>query len=709
MGPATGESEDDRQHQRRWSNKGPISVKIPPPPTDSSIASYSASSTTSSSNNGNDQYYSPTQPTLSSSMAHRRHSRKKSSQVIIPPMFASASNKADDGSTPSELDGNANKTQRRHSSSSSPTATSGGGIAGVSVNKVASGATFLIGAQLFSKALTFILNQALLKFVGPDLFGASAQLEFLINTILYFSREAVRLSTQRKSLAEAQPDAYRFEGGVVEGTYSGMIQQVVNIGFVAPILGSPLSGVLAYLYYHFLLNNDTPYIGTAVVIFAISAVIELMSEPCFVLSQLRLEFRSRATFESAAIMIRCILTFGFVLLAHKSNAGIIAFALGQLAYSTVLSGLYFYNELSSEDRRLRQYNVFSIQGVWPSEDDPNKIEHRERKTKSYLDQNTKKLAVSIWLQTIFKHCLSEGDKFLVSLLLPIKDQGVYAVVLNYGSLVARLVFLPVEDALRNFFSKTLTKTTNTNTTNNIRLSVTVLSTVLRIYTYVGILALVFGPCCAPFLLNLLVSREWMATDAPMVLSTYVCYIPFLAYNGVLEAFVQSVATPEQIKRQGSAMIIFSLSFAIAGYIFMSDTFFLNWGARGLIYASMLNMTMRIIWCIRWIEDYYRADVNFLTMELWEWVRSAIPSIWILSVAIATALPVYYQGMVTTWKGLVRDTVIAIVLLLAILYSERELISQGIKQIYSPAVAKDADEDNKAKSEGTTNDDDQKKK
>src|SRR5699024_8086427 len=134
--------------------------------------------------------------------------------------------------------------------------------------------------------------------------------------------------------------------------------------------GTPLAAGLAWGYFKWMVvdTSDTPYIGTAVVLFAISAVIELVSEPCFVLSQLQLEFRSRAAFESAAITIRCVLTFLFVLLASSSYASIIAFALGQLAFSSVLSSLYIYNALSSEEGRRRQYSVLTIQRVWPDDD-----------------------------------------------------------------------------------------------------------------------------------------------------------------------------------------------------------------------------------------------------------------------------------------------------------------------------------------------------
>jgi len=37
-------------------------------------------------------------------------------------------------------------------------------------------------------------------------------------------------------------------------------------------------------------------------------------------------------------------------------------------------------------------------------------------------------------QSVVKHFLTEGDKFLVSRLSPLEDQGGYAIASNYGTL-----------------------------------------------------------------------------------------------------------------------------------------------------------------------------------------------------------------------------------------------------------------------------------
>ena len=61
------------------------------------------------------------------------------------------------------------------------------------------GATFLMMGQLFTKLVTFILNNLLIRFLSPRIFGITAFLEFIQGTVLFFSRDAIRLSTLRIS------------------------------------------------------------------------------------------------------------------------------------------------------------------------------------------------------------------------------------------------------------------------------------------------------------------------------------------------------------------------------------------------------------------------------------------------------------------------------------------------------------------------------
>ena len=60
-------------------------------------------------------------------------------------------------------------------------------------------------------------------------------------------------------------------------------------------------------------------------------------------------------------------------------------------------------------------------------------------------------------QSVVKHVLTQGDTFLVSLLSTPEVQGTYALANNYGGLLARLLFQPVEESSRTYFSRVLSR------------------------------------------------------------------------------------------------------------------------------------------------------------------------------------------------------------------------------------------------------------
>lgn len=59
--------------------------------------------------------------------------------------------------------------------------------------------------------------------------------------------------------------------------------------------------------------------------------------------------------------------------------------------------------------------------------------HYKSSVKSqYFDTRLLHLSAAMTGQSVIKHFLTEGDKFLVSRLSPLADQGGYAVASNYG-------------------------------------------------------------------------------------------------------------------------------------------------------------------------------------------------------------------------------------------------------------------------------------
>jgi oligosaccharide translocation protein RFT1 len=180
-------------------------------------------------------------------------------------------------------------------------------------------------------------------------------------------------------------------------------------------------------------------------------------------------------------------------------------------------------------------------------------------------------------QSVVKLLLTEGDKVILSWFSPLQDQGGYAIAVNYGqypfsfplaclansdaylslhigSLLARIVFQPVEEASRIYFSKAISGTSSKSATGvpndgNLRQAATALISLLSVQSSLSVVLLVFGTAYMPIALYILLPQQYLSTSAPKVLSAWVWYIPVLAFNGVLEAFLSSVATPRDLNNQ----------------------------------------------------------------------------------------------------------------------------------------------------------------
>ena len=127
-----------------------------------------------------------------------------------------------------------------------------------------------------------------------------------------------------------------------------------------------------------------------------------------------------------------------------------------------------------------------------------------------------------------------------------------------GSLIARIIFQPIEETLRVFFSKTISVTDNKGKTKDEALkqsSVTLLS-LLTIQTSFSLIFVIFATAYLPILLPILLPPQYLATSAPTVLAAWVWYIPVLAFNGGLEAFLSSVATPADLNKQSRLVSVY---------------------------------------------------------------------------------------------------------------------------------------------------------
>ncbi|ROV90491.1 hypothetical protein VMCG_09835 [Cytospora schulzeri] len=510
-------------------------------------------------------------------------------------------------------------------------------MAGDGEAKVVRGASLLILLQIVSRAITFIANQLLLRFLTAQLLGVSTQLEVYYLSVLFFARESLRVAIQRQGTISSSPDSSSQSSSSpgdkhqanpssnVKRSQAQGTQAVVNLGYISIALGAAVAALLGWMYLSSIPTAtllSTPNLVPSVYVYALASMLELLSEPAFVVMQIRLQFGARATAESVATFAKCFVTLASAYWAsrHGVELGVLPFALGQTAYGLGLLGVYVWYGAGLAGREGFSLLPTRLGGGNGSGGDGNGY------VLSLFYGPTVKLASSMMVQSFVKHILTQGDTFLVSALSTPTAQGVYALANNYGGLAARLVFQPVEESSRSYFSRLLSATApdkstpspstetqkddNTRKGNNdgiqqpskdaLNEASDNLTALLRLYTFVSVPLVSLGPVAAPLVLSLIAGSQWTASGAGQALAAYVYYIPLIAINGLAEAFVASVATESEVNRQSVWMSAFSFVFAASGYVFLRV---LNWGAVGLVWANGINMAGRIVWAVWFIKRY----------------------------------------------------------------------------------------------------------
>ncbi|RKP34470.1 Rft protein-domain-containing protein [Dimargaris cristalligena] len=503
------------------------------------------------------------------------------------------------------------------------------------------GASYLVVLQLFSRLLTFILNQALLRFTDPRTLGVvSIQLELLLSTILFLSREGVR-------------------GTLLRGI--GNRQVALNLSFVPVLAGLGLTLVVCGYYTGWAdpALHRLPGFTTAISLYGLAACLELVTEPLLMLSQVHLMYRFRVGLEGLAAVARCLVTCAVTINGYyrtkpgdNNPYGITAFAVAQLVYSLRAIAL---SDLSAAD--LAQ--LPSLDQIMPR---PIETDPAQPLVNRYLSPPVRTLALTLTKQSLLKHFLTEGDKLAIAWLCDSTMQGVYAFVGNYGSLIARILFQPLEETSRALFSRLLgpqsaspldeaaetqvSRPTEVSQERALALETAIdyLEGLLRFQALLGLLFMGFATNYTGMLIDLLVGPRWSHTSAPLALAVYCLYIPMMAYNGLTEGFIQSVGSKAELEALSQAMVGFSAAFLGTAWLLIDVA---DLGTVGLIVANMVNMGLRIIYATRFIDSYWRdphhkvgVRVNWASL----WPNQATLALFALSWTIT-----FYSNRVNGWS------------------------------------------------------------
>ena len=448
-------------------------------------------------------------------------------------------------------------------------------------------------------------------------------------------------------------------------------QQIVNVSWLSIPVGTVLS-ILALLVHLRQCNNTAKNNGfgttstpttkdvnqelwdykLAGILYCLSSFIEALSEPLVIQCLQRMDITTKAKAEGVALVAKSLCCFTCTVYLNEHNYAVTAFGISQLMYATLFTVLIYHSMIA----RTRSSSLATAYGkggggiLWPKyiintttttmRSNPYRIDNNvtttNTKTSKYYSllsniiqnnfyNHTIYLIVIFTLQGIFKHALTEADKFILSGFSDSYDQGVYALVSSYGGLAARLLLQPMEENARLLFSrqgarivaaaaaeeeeeegyddtsttnKKNTKTKNTNLINDLEASYYFF---VRLVMYIGLIFAAFGSNYTAILLRLLAGNRWGTNiEACTALSAFCVYTAFLALNGITEAFVYGVA------RSGKDVTSMGIVHAIVGIVFalFAPTLVTRYGALGLIVANCISMVMRCLYSLLYIRSYF---------------------------------------------------------------------------------------------------------
>lgn len=301
-------------------------------------------------------------------------------------------------------------------------------------------------------------------------------------------------------------------------------------------------------------------------------MVELLSEPLYVLAQMRLAIGLRVSIEAGATVLKMVATLVLLWIGVLPEA--VALSIAQVVFGASITVGYlwhFYGE--------------ALSLLWPTS-------VLVATNKSWaLSKQRFTVCCSFTGQAFEKLLLAEGAKMAMSQVQSAYDQGVYGLVVNLGSVLVRTLLQPLEEAAFMAFSRSAALQ---GTTRQLQ----ILMPLVRAALLFGLFVTAFGPGNTHLLLRVLYGTKYSATEAPAALALYCPYILLLAANGVLECFVHAVSRGRQLVEGHIALITITAFQTLATLLLVRGH-----GTRGMIVSDALGMVLRIAYSVYFVADY----------------------------------------------------------------------------------------------------------
>ncbi|TDH71120.1 hypothetical protein CCR75_007345 [Bremia lactucae] len=438
--------------------------------------------------------------------------------------------------------------------------------------------------RFVQRLLTFSANSFVLRKLHLNVTGAvTVRLELTLASI-FFLRDGFRLAFLRMPSLDSKASK----------NDKSDIQQMINIAWVSTAISWTLA-ILILIYSSIQTSHEVLQDYPKVLLmYCGAAMIEALAEPMYVLAHASVLVSWQVAAQSAAFLVRAAVQYIGVVVLEWS---LTAYGVAELSYAVTLLivfAFFFWRRIKQSKRGMYPFALTSMGQLLPGVPEGGM---------EWYHPDLMTLFLPLSVQSGVKYLLAEGDKWVLTSVASLQHMGVYGLVSNLGSLVPRILFLPVEEATKTIFSKfALDKHVNREKKlQNLADGQTLLLVMLKMLNLVGLVFVCFGTSYAHTLALLLYGAEKVNEGVGAALAAYCVYIPFLGLNGVCEAVVHAIGKDHELIRLNKFLGVFFLVYALSAFIFMQV---LDWGTLGLILANCVNMACRIIYCLTFLASYF---------------------------------------------------------------------------------------------------------
>jgi len=450
------------------------------------------------------------------------------------------------------------------------------------VNSSLKSASLNMITQVMFRLLTFLINAFVLRHISRDVLGlVNVRLNLLDDTIMFLSKEGFRLAC----LGHKGKEGW---------------EKVINLMWLTVPVSIFWASIFYWVWTSLLPSPSTDLLDQyhqAVLIVAVSGVMQMLAEPPWVAGQVLMFVRLRVVMDTVWVMTRVVVLCLAVI--YMPDKVVIVWAWGHLLAGLLYVLGYYLAfhviiKVNKQSSSCTHFPFNSIVDLFPS-----------RFGRFTVDHEQWTVATSFLGQGIMKQLLTEGERYVMTVfsLLTLSEQGIFDVISNLGSLAARFIFRPVEESAYFFFSQLWERSvllSEQDKDNSDKVQVG-LFRLLRLMFLLGLTVALLGYSYSHLVLHLYGGLTLTDGVGPQLLQAQCLLILFLSVNGITECFARAAMSESEINRYTRIMSIMSVVYLALAYVLTKLL-----GPVGFVLANCCNMMIRIGFSIRVISNTFSS-------------------------------------------------------------------------------------------------------